>query len=307
MLGIIGSTALIDYIDIGRTPVDFDIVGEYDEIISYMKLCKCDLIYPIDAGKKLVGKGHGRIIEAEIAWPGSTSEELLQLIANEPNTDNNDFINEFDRKSASLDLLYLLKMTHRFRKNSPHFLKTMRDIHLMREAGAVIRPEHEEFYKRRLKETLDYKHPKLNQNKKQFFTDDVPYVYDHDTIHQAIKLYDKPAYEFYKKDAAEVECSKEMFFQIDNKYRLAGVYEEACVLALERSQIPYPETDRKKSFDMALMKVCTSITSGWFREYAWENYLKVQDLYYMMTMAKENYVDVFNKGLEAGVVKPHKI
>jgi len=25
--------------------------------------------------------------------------------------------------------------------------------------------------------------------------------------------------------------------------------------------------------------VCTSITSGWFREYAWENYDRVLDLY----------------------------
>lgn len=30
---------------------------------------------------------------------------------------------------------------------------------------------------------------------------------------------------------------------------------------------------------MALTKVCTSITSGKFREYAWENFDKVVDMY----------------------------
>ena len=37
---------------------------------------------------------------------------------------------------------------------------------------------------------------------------------------------------------------------------------------------------------MALEKVCTSITSGKFREFSWENYLKVRNMYDSMTFDK---------------------
>jgi hypothetical protein len=40
------------------------------------------------------------------------------------------------------------------------------------------------------------------------------------------------------------------------------------------------------------MKVCTSITSGWFREFAWENYDNVLDLY------NDKYVEIFFNKVE---------
>lgn len=97
--------------------------------------------------------------------------------------------------------------------------------------------------------------------------------------------------------------SKELFFAASERVRLCGVYEETCVLALERSQIPYDfKPDARWSFEMALMKVCTSITSGWFREYAWENYDKVLDLY--DEMGENNYIERFNTNKH--LLKPHK-
>ena len=74
--------------------------------------------------------------------------------------------------------------------------------------------------------------------------------------------------------------------------------EETQVLALERSQVLFENVEPKKSFDMALNKVCSSITSGWFREYAWENYKNVQKLY------EADYVERFWKDVEIGLVKP---
>jgi len=53
-------------------------------------------------------------------------------------------------------------------------------------------------------------------------------------------------------------------------------------------------------FEMALMKVCTSITSGWFREYAWENYQKVLDLY--DSLGEDDYVKRFEQN--AHLLKP---
>jgi hypothetical protein len=191
----------------------------------------------------------------------------------------------------------MLKMSHRYKKNSPHFLKTMQDIRKMREAGAVIQPEHEAFYKHRMDATYWYEHPNLNQSKDEFFNpEDDFYVYDHDSIHEAIAVGDRPAYVKYAIDGQEVLSSKKKFFnEVDETTRLFGVYEEACVLALERSQIPNDfKVDRDWSFKKALEKVCTSITSGWFREYAWEHYDEVLAIYERMSMIANNYVEVYN-------------
>lgn len=84
--------------------------------------------------------------------------------------------------------------------------------------------------------------------------------------------------------------SKDKFFSCHPNVQLYGVLEEAYVLALERHQIPNNfKPDPKASFDIALEKICTSITSGWFREFAWENYYKVQELY------SPNYVTKFKQ------------
>ena len=302
MLAVIGSVALLEQnIDLGRKPSDVDLVGDYDELVRFLKDMQAKGIMPIAEGKKIVGRTQHTVYECEIAWSNSSSEELLKLIRDDPKSyvvDNQYY--------ASLDICYLLKMTHRFKKNSPHFLKTMQDIHKLRELGATIRPEHQDFYKRRLAETLDYKHPKLNQGKKDFFTDDVPYVYDHDTIHEAIKLYRKPAYSYFKPDESEVLTSRKLFRKLPLALQLASVYEESCVLALERSQIPHPQTDRHKSFTMALEKVCTSITSGWFREFAWEHYDEVLSLYMDCIQLGYPYWECFKYGLENGIIKPHE-
>lgn len=200
-------------------------------------------------------------------------------------------------------LYYILKHSHKYLKNSPHFKKTMDDIiHLEETAGMnfdEIMNSHffKKFYDMRVKETYNYSHPKLNTTKDQFFTDSVPYKYDHDTIHEAVKHLDKPAYQYYMQEGAQVNCSKEAFDNLPEIVKLYGVLEESYVLALERAIIPF-NADPKKAFDTALMKVCTSITSGWFREYAWKNYYKVQEMYHA------SFVNKFTQALEAGKIQP---
>lgn len=203
----------------------------------------------------------------------------------------------------SLDFLLMLKMSHRYLKNSKHFLKTMQDIKYLRWAGAVIPESMQATYEARMKATYNYGHPKLNVTSKEFFTDDVPYRYDHDSIHVAVAIEEgKPAYTNYMSDGAQVLTSREKFDSLPTKIKLLGVLEESFVLALERSVIPHGSSPRK-AFMMALSKVCTSITSGWFREYAWENYDRVVALY--EEMGSDDYVRRFEKGLRKGIVKPY--
>jgi hypothetical protein len=182
--------------------------------------------YPLNDSKWVVKYKDGNILECEIAWAGSTGESLIQLW-------QQNLLNP-------LDVVYTLKMSHRYLKDSPHFLKTMRDIKLLRSFGAKIPECLKEWFVVREKETYHYQHPNLNRDKKEFFnTVGVEYTYDHDSIHEAVRLFDKPAYTYFKPDEKEVWCSKDLFFNCDSSVRLAAVLEESSVLAIERSLVPY--------------------------------------------------------------------
>lgn len=236
-----------------------------------------------------------KILEIEIAKYGSTGDALLRIEKANKN------------HIASPEALLLLKMSHRYLKNSPHFEKTVSDIIFLREKLEILGihkfdDKLYEWYKERERETLDYGHPKLNQSKKDFFQNDgLTYVYDHDSIHESVAgEHYQPAYLLFKEPGEEVKCSKKLFDELSKFNKLRAVYEESVVLALERSQIPYKGTaDPYKSFVTALQKVCTSITSGWFREFAWEHYFVVKRMY------KQDYVENFWKDVEKGKVKLH--
>jgi len=290
---IIGSTALNNWARV-RVPRDLDVVGTYDGVMEYIKQFPIPKsIVPIEHGNKLIIKTDYRIIEAELAWPGSSNEMLLNLVGKQDQP-----------VIAPLDMLYTIKMSHRYKKNSPHFKKTLDDILYMRSLGAKIPDEYQEFYALRQKESYDYSHPKLNVTKKDFFNgDSIPYVYDHDSIHEVVVMAPnrRPAYKQYMVEGAEVQCSREKFEACSRNIQLRGVLEEAYVLALERSQIPFKgQVAPRTSFLIALSKVCTSITSGWFREFAWENYYPVVALY------TDYYVEKFWKAVASGKVKPYK-
>ena len=260
---------------LGRESRDLDLLGTLPAFQEYIHPSNRPVITDHSHAHF---KGAYRIYDCELIWPDSNSLELAELILSDPDTIYDNYLKAW---VPSLNILYMLKMSHRYKKNSPHFLKTMRDIQKMRAAGAVIQEEHKDFYKVRMAATYDYSHPNLNQDKGGFFRpEDNFYEFDHDSIHEAVALDGDPAYTKYAVEGAEVLSSKQKFFSVDERTRLLGVYEEACVLALERSQIPNRfSVDPEWSFKMALMKVCTSITSGWFREYAYENYDRVMFLY----------------------------
>lgn len=303
MLSIIGSLAMNHWVKPEHTknPNDLDIVGTYDEIQEFLRHIKRSekilAQYPFDAGSKIFIKTTQRIIEAEVAWDNTNSEVLHQLINNDGVQSD---VNGFKVMVCPLSLLYTLKMSHRYLKDSPHFLKTMKDIQMMRTYGVDIPAQYADFYKERQRIQYNYKLPKLNQNKDNFFSGDgIDYEYDHDTIHEALKFMDKPAYTYYAD--GEVWSSKEKFASCSEEIKLYGVLEESLVLACERSQLAFnPAPDARWSFEYALFKVCTSITSGFFREYAWENYDAVIALY---EKVGTDYVSRVKDGITNGTVK----
>lgn len=296
---LIGSRALEILVrrmgkDFYRPCVDLDYLcteAEWEEQAEFFKGEGLVKLVERNGNKGHVEMVAGAHIEYDIAQPGDSTEALMKYCENL----GNDLITTYPGdRIAPLEVLYLLKMSHRYKKNSPHFFKTMNDIHYMRSLGASIPAELEDVFKLREKETYDYSHPNLDVKSRDFFKgDEVPYVYDHDTIHEAVAILGVPAYKSYMKDDSEVMTSKEKFFEQENHIRLLGVYEESCVLALERSQIPFNfEVPARQSFVIALSKVCTSITSGYFREYAYESFHVVMKFY--ESMGEDDYIQRFH-------------
>jgi hypothetical protein len=256
----IGSTAAP--VIFGRPSKDVDWIAHPSEVEGLA--AGWPEFYPKD-GCHYVGHRDDQHIEVEVAYPGSTGEALLALVAEHGLASCGE--------SANMDVLLALKLSHRF-KRGPHFLKTLRDIQRLRAAGAQLPRCLWDWLKRRQRETLDYGHPKLDQSAKGFFTDNVPYRYVHDTIHLAMARPGMPpAYQDFQADGAEVKVDKAKWAALPESRQLDSVLEECYVLALERHQIPNDYTpDPTESFRIALQKVCTTIASGWWREWAWEHY-----------------------------------
>lgn len=249
-----------------RKPLDYDYISS-DLSARYYILQKGLIMSPtVSHDSKIVATDkHGAYHEFDTDLSGSNAL-LLDLVPED--------------ELPSLDLLFTIKTAHRFKKDSPHFWKTLADWHCMRAMGAKVRPEYKEFLALREKETYTHQHPKLNTSKTQFFdgAHGIQYKYDHDSIHQAIALQDQPAYRYFLK--GEVWTSRQLFDTLPRRIQLNSVIEEAMVLAIERSLVPFPGSMTPlQAWRFALSKIMSSISSGWWREFAYENALEILKLY----------------------------
>lgn len=300
----IGSLALREQgFRLRKAPSDIDIIARPD---AFEKFVECNrkrgtlehLEYLTDS--KAVARLRAMSIpyEFELAWPGSTGDKLLGLVDHWGlyHRDN-------DQYYADPSVILALKLSHRYLKNSPHFLKTMEDIYELRGMGIVVGTELKEWLKEREKATYTYKHPSLERNKEKFFTPEekVPYKYEHDDIHKAVAIWGYPAYTYFQRDGAEVSVDKKRWDECSFDIKIASVIEESCVLALERCLIPNDfKIPPRRAFLMALQKVCTSISSGWWREFAWEHYYQAVGRY------SDSYVQAFHSALRADLIRPYQ-
>ena len=297
---IIGSQAMAHHFPrAGVMPNDTDYIGTMDEFRTWSRgfakgeisLCK-----PLSATKMHVRNKHGHNYEFDIAQPGDTNQFLLDYFDVHPS----------GVTFAPPHVLLALKLSHRYKRNSPHHLKTMRDIKFLRKQGVVIGTELEEWLPTREKETYTYNHPKLDVSKEGFFKDDgVGYKYDHDDLHKVVALKGAPAYTHYLKDGSEVMTCNKKFFSVSEEIRLLGGLEESLVLAAERSLIPFNfEATPEKAFLMALNKVTSSITSGKFREFCWESYDKIVEMYWELDGGM--YAEKVKQAIEKGELREYK-
>lgn len=132
------------------------------------------------------------------------------------------------------------------------------------------------------KEAYPQGNPKLNKSNDEFFDDPVKKVYDHDFLHELYAYEDRPMFEKLKRpeqfDLAW--CAKDLWDKLSQTQKIQCVAEETYVIATERFMVPndwnYPA---KKAYYFALKKVCTTLTSGWFRDFAIDNFPQVFELF----------------------------
>lgn len=303
---LIGSRALVannPELEGTRKCVDWDFICTIEQFTQWHKEHRNNLQFavPTQGGKYYHARDKdGMNYEFELAWPGTSAARLLA----EYGADNW----QIPVTVSNVHLL-AIKESHKYKRNSPHHLKTMKDIHFLRSKVEPNRQADDftlEFFALREKESYDYSHPKLNVSKGEFFSGDgVQYKYDHDDLHRVVAIDGAPAYTHYLKDGSAVLTSNEKFFSVDQRVRLLGGLEESMVLAAERSLIPYDfQATPEQAFTMALDKVTSSITSGKFREFCWEHYDEIVAMYWELDGGA--YAEKIKQAIEKGELKSYE-
>jgi len=146
----------------------------------------------------------------------------------------------------------------------------------------------------------ELKTPSLKNKTTEFFGQSekfVKYFYVHDDLHKVMAHYNQPIYSDMQIDESNAWCEKSIWdgFEFDKKIKC--VLEEAYVIALERKIIPMLNGSSKSAFDWALMRICTTLCSGWFREFATDNWSKIVDQY------DKDYVLKFLEAEYSGLIK----
>lgn len=131
------------------------------------------------------------------------------------------------------------------------------------------------------KEKFPQGSPNLMQSNQDFFDDAVKKVYDHDWLHELYAHEDEPMYVKMKKPDRldQAWCEKDMWDNFTYESKVKCVAEECYVIATERFLVHDRGYPKKLAFIKALEKVCTTLCSGWFRDFAIDNYPSVLSIY----------------------------
>lgn len=195
-----------------------------------------------------------------------------------------------DIEVAPLGVLALIKRSHLWRDYKWDKHITQYHKHLMKQPFAYP-PELLNERIKLTKEAYPQGQPSLMKPNEDFFDDAVEKVYDHDSIHELAAFYEEPLYLRLKLDFSSAWCVKDLWDLLSHEDQLKCVAEETYVIATERFLVrknwdwPY-----KLAYFEALKKVCTTLTSGYFRDKAIDYYPEIVSLFdtEKFTFIKEN-------------------
>ncbi|CAB4492760.1 unnamed protein product [Rhizophagus irregularis] len=199
---------------------------------------------------------------------------------------------------APLKILEALKTSHinwpaDFHKNIAdlHLLRILLDYNKVSTIQPLCSPQRDEpielMLKTRIKETEIIQgkpgaHINLNMSNEDFLENEdnlfVQKRVPHDDLHELVKYGDHPIYQGLKDDQSKAWIKKSLFEKLDYQTKLNCVKEEAMVIALERYLIPMISENQETSYNLALIRICTTLTKGWFRQFAIDNYPQLINL-----------------------------
>lgn len=165
---------------------------------------------------------------------------------------------------ATIDQLYTIKHSHAYWDlRGGSWPKHMADLLKLEAAGGKLDLElHDILYKQ-----WELKHGKkqvdLTQEAEEFFSDAVPRLYVHDSIHDSVAYGDRPIYEECLKDGHSVLMDMAKVWALPFERQLNMFREEIYVTALERLVIPsgYRHSPGA-AYQWALRRTITSLTKG---------------------------------------------
>jgi hypothetical protein len=170
---------------------------------------------------------------------------------------------------ADIDTLYTILISH-LGWESPHWskYKAKAITFKMKEHAAVKLELYQELLKHWKKEFGNKPFLSLNKSKSDFFTDYVPYKYEHDLLHGYVAYPNVPLYTKVLKDGQDIAIDKNKFEELSYQDKLELFREEITVIAAERwLLVPKPKVSWYKAYELALEKTVTKLTKNWASEF----------------------------------------
>jgi hypothetical protein len=196
-------------------------------------------------------------------------------------------LEEFEE--TTYELLYIMKAGHiNIPRRKGDWEKHIHDYHILRAMVDTNDLHLKYLVKQHRKTTFKrekHKTPRLkNVTKEEFFDDAVEKYFDHDFIHEVMAHKENPMYTYMQPNPNIVHCDQGLWDKFPYEDKIKCVLEEAYVIALERMLIPATikrerPTRPISAFNWALMRICTTLCSGWFRDFAVNNYYSILNSY----------------------------
>ena len=301
---VVGSKALNYYFpEFQREVKDIDIIGTTDDIKYLIKTLNPEKVLDNHNITTLLN------IQNQNEFFNTKNVEVL-------NSDNSEALTEYVKyetnvnlggglRYASPEVLLSLKKSH---IHFPiKFQKHIKDYNLLLDF--LKEDKLANITKINFKETElrfgKLKTPSLKKSTRKFFDQSegyLKYFYVHDDIHQVMAHYDRPIYEDMQTTSESAWCQKELWDNFSFEKKAKCVLEEAYVIALERKIIPMLNgvsdvVSSKKALEWSLMRICTTLCSGWFRQFAADNYSRICEY------VNHQYVQKFLEAEQMGKIK----
>lgn len=298
---LVGSAAAQYWVELGRWPADYDLIvrprvferwkNEYSSLINSF-----EETHPNKYRMTLNGMC-GDKFEIEYAIPGSSAEWFM-FHSEGANITKRHIAAGLEVGIAPPGALLALKRSH---LTWPRFWqKHIADYHALLEAGHEMGNWRPGMWLRH-EEKMRFDPPKeqtsLAVSNDEFFhvsESALQRLYSHDDLHLVVAYYDRPLYERCKTDINKAMLSQKLFNAMSplNQQRL--VREEAMAIALERRLVPLicdsislveagvldcveiPSEKVNEAYSYALQRICTTLTSGWFRGFAIDNWRHIK-------------------------------